>query len=82
MCRDTREGQVRWKEVNYSGFVKLVGKRVESFRMKAYMTIATEWEISGTALELLKKKGIVELFNSNSATTEQVSAHCASVCPW
>ena len=67
------------KRENYSSFVKLIGKRMEKFRTKKCLKIATEWEASGTSPELATEKGIVDLFSSNAATTEEVEAHCAAV---
>ena len=67
------------KRENYSSFVKLIGKRMERFRTKTYLKIVTNCEASGTSPELATEKGIVDLFSSNAATTEEVEAHCAAV---
>ena len=67
------------KRENYPGFVKLIGKRMERFRTKTCLNITTEWEASGTSPELVTEKGIVDLFSSNAATTEEVEVHCAAV---
>ena len=52
---------------------------MERFRTKTCLKIATEWEATGTSPELATKEGIVDLFCINTATTEQVEAHCAAV---
>ena len=67
------------KRENYSSFVKLIGKKMERFRTKTCLKIATEWEASDTSPELVTEKGIVDLFSSNAATTEEVEARYAAV---
>ena len=52
---------------------------MEKFRTKTCLKIAIEWEAFGTSPELATEKGIVDLFSSNAATTEEVEAHCAAV---
>ena len=52
---------------------------MEKFRTKTCLKIAIEWEAFGTSPELATEKGIVDLFSSNAATTEEVEVHCAAV---
>ena len=52
---------------------------MERFRTKICLKIATELEASGTSSELATEKGIVDLFSSDAATTEEVEVHCAAV---
>ena len=44
------------KRENYSSFVKVIGKKMERFRTKTCLNIATELEASGTSPELVTEK--------------------------
>ena len=67
------------KRENYGNFVKLIGKIMDARRIKGNLKIATTWETTGTIPELPNADGMQDLFNSNSATEEQVDEHCRLV---
>ena len=82
-CRGLRENDYfDGRKENYSNFIKLMEKPMFSTRIMGALTIATEWDKSGSSVEgkrIPTKAGMVSLFDSNKATKEQVRYHCELV---
>ena len=64
------------KRRNYDKFVKLFGKRMKDTRVKECLRISVEWEKSGTNPELPIADKMIDLFQSNAASKDQVKNHC------
>ena len=64
------------KRGNYDKFVKLFGKRMKDTRVKECLRISVEWEKSGSNPKLPITDKMIDLFQSNSASKDQVKNHC------
>ena len=64
---------------NYPSFVKLIGKKMEHTRTRQCLKISTEWENTTDDIENPVNDKIVDVFDSNRATKDQVDAHCALI---
>ena len=70
------------RKEKYSKFVKLMEKTMPFTRIMEALDVATKWDKSGSSTEgkrIPTEAGMVNLFDSNKATKEQVKYHCALV---
>ena len=71
-----KEQRFDGKRGNYDKFVKLFGKRMKDTRVKECLRISVEWEKSGTNPELPIADKMIDLFQLNAASKDQVKNHC------
>ena len=65
--------EIRWDEGKiYSVFMKLMCKVFKTFQLMDILKVPTEWEVTKPANSI--KDQIVDLFQCNAVTTEQVKA--------
>ena len=64
---------------NYPSFIKLISKRIEEGRGEECLNIATRWEGTGTTPKVSVADSFINTFESNTATKDQVDAHCETV---
>ena len=63
----------------YGDFAKLIGKAMDSRRLKDILKVATNWESTGTLPEFPIVDDLKDIFTCNSVTDEQVDEHCRLV---
>ena len=62
----------------YSKFVKLMGKAFKTYRMMEILQVPTKWQ--AVSPKNPTKEGMVNLFESDTVTKEQVNAQADKVC--
>ena len=67
------------KKLNYSNFVKLIERDFTSTRTMEALEVSTTWNDSAGTAEAKRipaVEGIVDIFKSNKATSEEIIDHC------
>ena len=67
------------KKPNYGNFVKLIEPGLTSTRTMPALEISTAWDSNSSSTEAKRipdANGIIDIFKSNKATTEEIQHHC------
>lgn len=79
-CKGLKEADIfDGKKQNYGNFVKLVERGLNCIRTMKTLKIATEWDTGGSTDEanmIPTQEGMVDIFKSNEATSEEIKKHC------
>ena len=63
----------------YGDFAKLIGKAMDTRRVKDILKVATNWETTGLLPEVPIADDFKDIFTSNSVTNKEVDEHCKLV---
>ena len=78
-CKGLKEKELfDGKKENYGDFVKLLEVECESIRVVECLNIPTAWIAGGTAAarRVPTAAGMIDIFNSNLCTSDQLTAYC------
>ena len=60
----------------YSSFLKLIGMKMENIHVKTCLRVAIEWESTRADIENPVAEDILDMWDTNAVTEDQVERHC------